>query len=121
MKLSLNSILKDLNENTVDSNKVIARKEKNKITYKIDDMNYTIKIVSSNKLVLNRSNENLECTMYFVLNKKIPAIYTDKEREYTVEIDIKTTHLDITDDKIDIHYLVVDSNASYEYHIEMSE
>ena len=121
MKLNLISTLKNLNTNQKDINNIIAKKEKNKITYKIDDLNHIIKITSPNKLVLNRSNDNLECTMFFELNKTIPSIYTMKEEGYTLEINIKTTYLNITDNLIVIHYDVIDSNESYEYYIEMSE
>ena len=38
-----------------------------------------------------------------------------------IEIDIKTTKLNISEDKIIIHYTVLDSNEDYEYEIEMSE
>ena len=59
--------------------------------------------------------------MFFELNKTIPSIYTMKEEGYTLEINIKTTYLNITDNLIVIHYDVIDSNESYEYYIEMSE
>ena len=121
MKLNLTSTLKELTENTITTEKVIAKKEKNKITYQTNNFNYILKIISPNKLVLNRKNNTLECTMYFELNKKKNAIYTFKEEEYTLEIEIKTTLINITDNCILIHYTVDDSNDSYEYNIEMSE
>ena len=38
-----------------------------------------------------------------------------------IEINIKTTELNITEESIFIRYNVIDSNEDYEYHIEMSE
>ncbi len=121
MKIKLINTLKNLEDNIIDTNTVIAEKEKNKITYQIDDFNFILKIISPSTLILNRCNQNLECTMYFELNKTTSSIYTFKEEGYNLEINIKTTYLNITSEKIEIHYNVIDSNTSYEYHIEMSE
>ena len=44
-----------------------------------------------------------------------------KKEGYNIEIDIKTTLLNIEKDKIEIHYTIIDSNNNYEYIIEMSE
>lgn len=121
MKFCLKSTLKDINNNRTEQISVTAKKEKNKIIYQTDEYKHIIKIVSPNSLILNRSNDIVECTMNFELNKICSAIYTIKKEEYTIEIDIKTTNIEITDEKININYTVVDSNNSYEYIIEMSE
>lgn len=121
MKINIKSILKNITEKTKDENSSKAIKEKNKITYQIDDFKYIIKIISKKEIIMNRSNEDLECTIYFELNKIKSSIYTLKKEGYTIEIDIKTTYLKITDNKIEIHYTVIDSNTNYEYLIEMSE
>ena len=121
MKVSLKSTLNNITEkeNTID--KTIAKKEKNKLTYQIGDDSYLIKIISQNKIVLTRNNSSLECTMYFEKNKKTFALYTLKEEGYNLEIEIKTTYLEIKDNIIEIKYTVTDSNTNYEYKIEMSE
>lgn len=121
MKVSLKSTLNNITEkeNTID--KTIAKKEKNKLTYQIGDDSYLIKIISQNKIVLTRNNSSLECTMYFEKNKKTFALYTLKEEGYNLEIEIKTTYLELKDNIIEIKYTVTDSNTNYEYKIEMSE
>ena len=119
MKKALTSTLKNITENTKTEDKVIATKEKNKITYQIDDFKYTI-IIAPNKVVMNRKNNNLECTMYFEKNKETSSTYSIKEG-YNIEINIKTNDLKITDNKIKIIYTVTDTNTIYEYNIEMSE
>ena len=121
MKVNIKSNLKNITENTKDENTSKAIKEKNKITYPIDDCKYIIKIISEKEVVMNRSNKDLDCTIYFELNKIKSSIYTLKKEGYTLEIDIKTTYLKINDDRIEIHYTVIDSNTNYEYLIEMSE
>lgn len=121
MKINIKSILKNITENKQDINDSKAIKAKNKITYQIDDFKYTIKIISKTEVIMNRINKDLECTMFFESNKIKSSIYTFKQEEYTLEIDIKTTYLKITDNTIEIHYTVIDSNTNYEYLIEMSE
>ena len=121
MKLNLISTLKNLSENSSIIEESIAKREKNKITYKINDDSYILKIVSPKKIVLNRNSQNLECTMNFEMNKTTSVIYTLKKEEYTIEIEIKTIFLNITENTIEIKYLVKDSNMDYQYKIEMSE
>ena len=121
MKINLKSTLKNITENEQSIDKTIAKKEKNKITYQINDENYIIKKISLNKLILVRSNNAIECIMLFEKNKKTTSQYHLKEDAYTIEIEIKTTKLEISDHQIIIKYTVIDSNTNYEYKIEMSE
>ena len=65
MKVSLKSTLKNITEKEQSIDKIIAKKEKNKITYQINNENYIIKKISLNKLLLVRSNETIECIMLF--------------------------------------------------------
>ena len=121
MKINLKSTLKNITENEQSIDKTIAKKEKNKITYQINDENYIIKKISLNKLILVRSNNAIECIMLFEKNKNTTSQYHLKEDAYTIEIEIKTTKLEISDHQIIIKYTVIDSNTNYEYKIEMSE
>ena len=121
MNISLISTLKNLNTNEIQRNKTIAKKNKNKITYKIDDFNYILKIISPNSLILNRNNQEIECTLHFESQKTNSITYTIKEEGYNLEIEMKTNFLKIENQKIEIHYNIIDSNTNYEYYIEMSE
>ena len=121
MKIKLKSILKNTTDNEDEHHTTIAEKEKNKIKYQINNDNHILKIISPKKIILYRSNKELECTMYFELNKTKASIYTFKKEQYTLEIDLITTYIEITHNRINIHYNVIDSNTNYEYQIEMSE
>jgi len=59
--------------------------------------------------------------MYFEKNKKISSLYTLKENNITLDIDILTNKLEINTNSIKIVYTIIDSNMVYEYNIEMSE
>ena len=58
--------------------------------------------------------------MYFKLNKTTSSDYTINN-EYNLDINIKTTLLEITEKQIKIHYTVIEAKTNYEYQIEMSE
>ena len=120
MNIKITSILKNLAEKSVIKEEAIAKKEKNKITYKTKDFNYILKIVSPKELILNRKSADINCTMYFKLNKKTYSDYTINN-EYNLDISIKTTLLEITEKQIKIHYTVIEAKTNYEYQIEMSE
>ena len=120
MSINITSTIKNISENSITQEKAIAKKEKDKITYKTTDYNYTIIINSPNEIILNRKNNNMECTMYFKSNKKTTASYII-ENEYNLDFDLKTTLLNIKDNLINIHYTITDTQTNYEYIIEMSE
>ena len=121
MKVNLTTTLKNKNENNIITNKVIGEIKKDKILFEIDKDKYILKKESPKKVILNRNNDIIESTMYFEKNKNTNATYTMKKEEYNIEIEIKTIYLNITENKIDIHYQVIDSKDIYEYCIEMSE
>lgn len=103
---------------TIDTN---AIKTTNSISYQQAEELYKLKIVSPKKLILNRKNTAIDCTFYFEENKVIPAIYIIRENNISLEINIKTNYLKITNNNIIIKYTVIDSNEEYEYNIEMSD
>ena len=120
MNIKITSILKNLKENSIIKEEAIAKKEKNKITYKTKEFNYILKKISPKQIILNRKSADINCTMYFNLNKTTSSDYTINN-EYNLEINIKTTLLEITENKIKIQYTVIEAETNYEYQIEMSE
>lgn len=121
MKIKIKGTLKNITDNEFNDFSTTAIKDKNKYKYIIDNEKYLLNIINSNKVVLNRNNKEIESTIYFEKNKKIPSLYTLKENNITLEIDVLTTNLEITEKNIKILYTIIDSNTSYEYNIEMSE
>ena len=120
MNIKITSILKNLKENSIIKEEAIAKKEKNKITYKTKEFNYILKIISPKQIIINRKSADINCTMYFNLNKTTSSDYTINN-EYNLEINIKTTLLKKTENKIKIQYTVIEAETNYEYQIEMSE
>ncbi len=121
MKIHIKNTLNNITENNIKKDSIKGIKDKNTIRFIIDNEKYILKILSNKEIVLNRNSDITENTMYFKLNKKSTSIYTVKKEGYNLEIDIKTTYLNIKENIIEIHYTIIDSNSNYEYIIEMSE
>lgn len=121
MKIKVKGYLKDITNNKIDSFSISAIKNKNKISYILNNDKYTLKIVSPKKLILLRENKDMNSILYFESNKCLSSLYTIKENNITLEIDIKTLKIVMNDNIINIIYLVKDSDNKYEYYIEMSD
>ena len=121
MKIKLKGYLKNKTDNELTKFSCKAIKTKNKISYIIDKDKYTLNILSPNKLILLRENNEIKSILYFENNKCISSLYTIKENNLTLEIDIKTQSIVMNDNNINIIYVVKDSNNEYEYNIEMSD
>ena len=120
-KILLKGYLKDITNNEENLITTPAIKTNKKISYFLNDERYILQIVSPEKLIQNRTNKEIDSSLYFELNKVMPAIYTIKENELSINIDIRTNELEINDKYIKVAYTVIDSDTNYEYYIEMSE
>lgn len=120
IKIKLKGYLKNINENTVENIDTTAIKNHNIITYNNNDTIHKINILD-NKIILSRNNEKFSNELVFELLKDYDTEYYIKELNTSINIKIKTTYLLIENNKIEIHYNVLDSNDEYLYFIEMSD
>ena len=120
-KIHLKGYLKNITNNETTKIDTIAIKNNQKLSYYLDNEKYILKITTPKKLILNRTNNEIESTIYFELDKMIPALYIIKENALSLEINIRTNSIELNEKFIKILYTVVDSNNDYEYYIEMSE
>lgn len=118
IKIKVKSCLKNINENTEEKSETNAIKNKNKITYhdcfSINKIN-----IYDNKIMLVRENDDFIHTFNFEINKETTSEYYIKEYASSIEVKIKTTKLVITDNKIEINYIVKESNEEYNYILDM--
>lgn len=120
-KILLNGYLKDITNNEEILINTPAIKTDNKISYFLNKEKYSLELITPKKLILKRTTDEIDSTIYFELNKVIPAKYTLKGNNLSIQIDIRTKKIEITDKYIKITYTVIDSDIIYEYYIEMSE
>lgn len=59
--------------------------------------------------------------MIFQLNKKTNISYYIKDNNLYLDIEMKTLTINITNNIIEIEYIILDSNNKYKYYIEMSD
>ncbi len=121
MKIKVFGSLQNITDSEVLKIDTNAIKTKNKLTYSQNNEIYTLKILSTNKVILQRNAPEIASAMTFELGKTTTSLYNIKESNITLEINIQTKYLEVLENKIEIHYLVIDSNTEYQYKIEMSE
>lgn len=121
MKIKVKGYLKNITNDTINNFSISAIRNKDKISYVLDNDKYILKILSPNQLVLLRENTEIKSIIYFQKNKNLPSLYTLKKKDLTLEINIKTLNIVINDNSINIIYLVNESNEKFEYNIEMSD
>lgn len=121
MKIKLKGYIKDLTNNETTTIDTTAIKNDKKISYYIEKEKYILKIISPTKLILNRTTDKIDSTLYFETNKILTSDYIIKENSLSLGIDIRTNKLELNNNYIKITYTVIDSNNDYEYYIEMSE
>ena len=120
-KINLKGYLRDITNNEATNINTTALKNNQKLSYYLDKEKYILKIISPTKLILNRQTFEIDSTLYFELNKVIPAIYIIKENNLSLEINVRTNQIELSENYIKVSYTVIDSDTNYEYYIEMSE
>ena len=120
-KIKISGMLKNITDNEITEFSTTAIKQKDKYKFIVNDEKYILTIIAPNKIIMNRNNNEIEQTMYFEKNKTVSSIYTLKENNITINIDVLTNEIELTENSIKILYTIIDSNISYEYNIEMSE
>ena len=92
----------------------------NKYHYIDKETNYTLKN-NQNEVIFTRENQEIIHTMIFNKQKTTVSIYYLKELHHSLEFNIKTTNLKVTNNKVIINYQIQETNNEYEYIIEMSD
>lgn len=120
IRKKLNGYIKNINEDTLENISSNAIITKDKITYINNDVKHIIHI-KNNELILIRETNEFKNILTFSLNRSILSEYVIKKEDLCLEINIKTLELSITDKIIYIKYLILDSNAIYEYKLFLEE
>ena len=120
IKVKVKGYLKNLTEKEEEIINTIAIKNSNIISYIIDNIKYKL-ILEKEKISLQRENNEFSHIMIFVKNKTIPSEYYLKESNYSLEFNILTTELILTNNKLEITYKIEESENTYNYVLEMSD
>ena len=117
IKLKIKGYLKNITEKTEEKIDTVAIKNNNAISYIINDTKHRL-LVENNKITLLRENNEFSHGMVF--ENQTPSEYYLKELNSSLEFNILTTSLLISDNKISITYVIQESESVYNYVLEMS-
>lgn len=112
--------LKNLTENTTETFKSTCKITGNEYIYSNDE-NVSTLIKNIDYITFIRENNEMQHTIIFTLDKVTKSEYYLKEMHTSLEFNIKTTKITITEKKIIINYQVLETENEYEYIIEMSD
>jgi len=85
-----------------------SKENKKTITFSYDNTKYFIKILDE-VILFKRENNDFIHSFEFILNKKSTSTYLIKENNYYLDVEIFTNKILITEDTIEIVYIVIDS------------
>lgn len=120
IKTKVTGELKNLTENTIETFSSICKITENKYIYNDKKTTYTL-IKNKDNITFIRENNEMQHTIIFNLEKITKSEYYLKEMHTSLEFNIKTTNLKMTDKKFIINYQVLETTNEYEYIIEMSD
>lgn len=120
IRKKLTGYIKNITEDTLENISSNAIITKDKITYINNNIKHVIHI-KNNELILIRETNEFKNILTFSLKRSILSEYVIKKEDLCLEINIKTLELSITDKIIYIKYLILDSNAIYEYKLFLEE
>lgn len=120
IKTKVNVKLKNITENITETFSSICEITKNKYFYTDKETMYTL-IKNKDNITFIRENAEMQHTIIFNLKKITTSEYYLKEMHTSLEFNIKTTNLKITDKKFIINYQILETANEYEYIIEMSD
>lgn len=116
-KTKLNVIITNKTTNETISYKCLAIKQKNKISYKYDDILNYIEI-SDKKVIIKRSSHNYKNVMDLNLENSISTIIIPEGK---INLPIKTNLIINKENYLKVNYIIEDTKEEYEVIIEMSE
>ena len=120
IKIRINGYLKNINDNNKTIINTFGIKQKKIISFMNDNIKHKI-ILADDLITLIRENEEFVNIIRFAKNKELLSEYTLKENNFIIDLSIKTLDVKISDNFILIKYVVIESDETYEYKIELSD
>lgn len=118
IRIKINGYLENLSENTKDNIDVIGILNKQNVHYTLNNTDYKI-IINKDKVTLIRKNNCFIHKFDFELKKQTKANYYIKEYNTDIDVLVMTNKLNITENKIEIIYKIIESCEEYKYVLEM--
>ena len=120
IKVKIKGFLKNLTEKEEEIINTFGIKKENTISYINNDITYKI-IIGNNKVILQRQNNEFSHEIKFEKEKINKSEYYLKELHHSLEFNIETNYINLTQNKIDIEYKIKETENIYNYVIELSD
>ena len=120
IKVKINGFLKNITEKNQEIIDTFGIKKSNTINYINDNIKHKIQI-EENKIILQRENNEFSHEMIFEKNKTYKSEYFLKELHHSLEFNIETINIKLTENKIDVTYKIKETENIYNYVIELSD
>lgn len=120
IKVKIKGFLNNLTEQQEEKIDTIGIKKSNIISYINNNIKHKL-IIEENKIILQRENEEFSHEIIFDENKTKKTEYYLKELHHSLEFNIETKSINISDNKIDVTYKIIETGNIYNYLIELSD
>lgn len=120
IRVQINGFLKNLTEKEEEIINTSGIKKNNIISYILDDTMNKV-ILEKNKIILHRQNNEFEHEIIFEKHKINKSEYFLKELHHSLEFNIETINIKLTNNIIDITYEIKETKNIYNYVIELSD
>ena len=120
IKVKIKGFLKNKNEKEEEKIDTFGIKKNNTISYIYNDIVYKL-ILETNKVILQRQNNEFSHEIKFETGKTYKSEYFLKELHHSLEFNIETISIKQDQNKIDIEYKVQETENIYNYVIELSD
>lgn len=118
IRVKIKGFLKNVTEDNIMDFDENGIRNKQKISFKKDDVKYNIKLLNNEIIMVRDGNDYINSFAF----KKKNAIssYLLKENNYSLDMDIDVQELIIDDNFFYVKYMIKDTSCIYEFRIEVS-
>lgn len=120
IKIKVKGYLENIGKNTKETIDTLGIKNKYNVIYNFNNIKHKI-IFNKKNILLIRENEDFIHNFNFELSKETDSEYYIKEYSTNIDVPIITNKLIISDNSIEIEYLIKETNEQYRFVLEMSD
>lgn len=120
IKIKVKGYLENIGKNTKETIDTLGIKNKYNVIYNYNNIKHKI-IFNKKNILLVRENEEFIHNFNFELSKETDSEYYIKEYSTNIDVPIITNKLNISDNSIEIEYLIKETNEQYRFVLEMSD
>lgn len=119
IRVKITGFLKNITENNILCFDEKGIKKNNKISFVKDNIKYDIRYSDLEVFLLRNGSDFINSFSFNKSNGN--SSYMIKDNNYTVDMNIKVNKFFVSDNIIDIDYVICDTDCEFNYKLEMRE